>query len=68
MSVYCGAIECKYNNDRNRCTAGKIVLSSHSVMTVWEGRQDFWKCKNFELSDQSKAILAALGCLREEKT
>ena len=67
MSVYCGAIECKYNGKRNQCTAPKIELSSHSVMTAWDGRQEFWKCKGFELSDEAKAIQAYIQRWEEEK-
>ena len=57
MSVYCAAVECKYNGNSNKCTAKKISLSSHSVMTLWEGRQDFWKCKNYEVSDEYVALI-----------
>ncbi|MBQ9662697.1 MAG: DUF1540 domain-containing protein [Oscillospiraceae bacterium] len=39
MRVHCGAVECKYNGNKNRCTAKSIDLSWHSVMTVWMGRQ-----------------------------
>ena len=60
MSVYCGSIECKYNSSTNRCTAKKIVLSSHSILTVWDGRQDFWRCGNYEMSEESRAIEKAL--------
>ena len=26
-------------------------------MTLWEGRQDFWKCKNYEVSDEYVALI-----------
>ncbi len=57
MSVYCAAIDCKYNGTANRCTAKRIELSAHSVMTLWEGRQEFWKCKSYEMSEESKRIM-----------
>lgn len=56
MSVYCAAADCKYNSDKNRCTAKQVTLSWHSVMTVWEGRQDFLRCRSYEMSDEAKKI------------
>lgn len=53
MTVYCAAIEC-VNNHNAKCLAKKINLSSHSVMTVWDGRQDFLKCKSYEKSEEAK--------------
>ena len=67
MSVYCAAVDCKYNSDTNRCTAKSISLYSHSVMTVWEGRQEFWRCKNYELSDEAKRLSAAIKQMMEGK-
>ena len=61
MSVYCAALECKFQSDTNRCTAKRITLSSHSVMTLWNGRQEFWKCKQYEMSDEYKAVLEQIG-------
>lgn len=46
--VVCAYTKCKYNNEKHRCTAKEIAMSWHSVMTVWEGRQEFLKCKNYE--------------------
>lgn len=66
--IHCAKIECKYNSDRNVCTAKSIELSDHDVLTHWEGRQNFQRCKQFELSDEAKEInkaLKALGLLRE---
>ena len=65
MSVYCAALECKYHGDTNRCTAKNIILSSHSVMTVWNGRQEFLKCKQYEMSEEYKALLTALRMAEE---
>ena len=60
MGVYCAALECKYHSDTNRCTAKKIILSSHSVMTVWNGRQEFLKCRSYEMSDEAKRIFETI--------
>lgn len=65
MSVYCAALECKYHSDTNRCTAKKITLSSHSVMTVWNGRQEFLKCKQYEMSEEYKSLLTVLRMAEE---
>lgn len=55
--IKCAAVECKYNSNNNYCTADKtVMLTAHSVMTVWDGRQDFWKCKNFVMSDECREI------------
>lgn len=54
--IYCAAIDCKYNNDKNVCTAKSINLSANSVMTVWEGRQEFNTCRTFEKSQFAKDV------------
>lgn len=46
--IVCARTDCKYNNDKNQCTAKDVKLSYHSVMTVWDGRQELLKCKNYE--------------------
>lgn len=51
--VVCAAVDCRYNNDRNRCTAKKVELSWSSVMTLWEGRQEFFRCKQYEKSAEA---------------
>jgi len=65
MSVYCAAVNCKYHSDTNRCTAKRITLSSHSILTLWNGRQDFWKCKQYEMSDEYKAVFEQIGQAEE---
>ena len=67
MSVYCAAAECKYHSDTNRCTAKRITLSSHSVMTLWDGRQDFLKCKQYEMSEEYKAVLTVIRKAEERE-
>lgn len=56
MNIYCAAVDCKYNGSRNQCTAKKVELSWHSVMTMWQGRQELWKCKNFEKSEEARLV------------
>ena len=65
MSVYCAAVECKNHSDTNRCTAKKITLSSHSIMTLWDGRQEFLKCKQYEMSEDYKAIMAVIRMAKD---
>ena len=55
--IKCGDVECKYNSKDNYCTADEtVILTAHSVMTVLDGRQQFWKCKNFAVSDEYREI------------
>ena len=54
--VKCAAYDCKYNSDKNICTAKDINLGWTSCMTLWDGRQEFWKCRNFEMSEESRMI------------
>ena len=54
--VYCAAMDCEFNSDKGLCTAKSIALSSASVMTVWEGRQDYNKCKTFQKSQEAIRI------------
>ena len=54
--VYCAAMDCEYNSDKGICTAKKIELSANSVMTVWDGRQEFNKCKTFQKSQEAIEI------------
>lgn len=55
--VKCAAVDCKYNSNKNTCTAKSIKLGWTSCMTMWNGRQEFWKCSNYEMSDESKEIM-----------
>ena len=58
--VVCAAVDCKFSNDRNECTAKRIVLSNGNIMTMHEGRKDIWVCAQYELSDRAKQILGFL--------
>ena len=66
MSVYCAATDCKHNSKTGRCTAKRVTLSWHSVNTVWQGRQEFWKCKQFEQSYDAKAMSEFISKWKEE--
>ena len=54
--IYCADVGCSYNNDKGICTAKKVALSWHSVMTLWEGRQEFQRCKTRETSMEYRAL------------
>lgn len=54
--ITCTCFDCKYCDDNAQCTAEEIKLKSGNIATVWEGRQDVWWCKSFEMSDFSKQI------------
>ena len=60
MIVYCPCSECKHNGKNNKCTAKSITLSAHYVQTLWEGRQEFWKCKDFVMTEEAKQIFDAI--------
>ena len=53
--VVCAAIECKHQKN-GICTKKEINLSQGNIATVYEGRQDVWRCRMFELSDFSREI------------
>lgn len=55
-NIICANSLCKYNNDKNVCTAKTVEMSWHSVMTVHDGRQEFLKCKTYEMDERSKEI------------
>ena len=50
--IFCAAIDCEYYRSDGRCTAKSVCLSDHSVMTVWEGRQRFQRCKTYQKSKE----------------
>lgn len=54
--IICANSLCTYNNDKNVCTAKTAEMSWHSVMTVHDGRQEFLKCKTYEMDERSKEI------------
>lgn len=54
--IICAAEDCKYNSDKNTCTAKNINLKWTSCMTLWDGRQEFWKCKMYEMTEESRRL------------
>lgn len=58
--VFCGSIECKHNKD-SVCKAKKLSMISSNVMTVHQGRKDFWECNMFEESEEYKIIKQMVG-------
>ena len=56
--VKCADLSCKYNNGRDMCQAREINLAWHSVMTMHDGRQEFNRCKAYEMSEQFRAMKA----------
>ena len=54
--IYCADVGCAFNNDEGVCTAKKVSLSWHSVMTAWEGRQEFKRCKTRETSNEYRDL------------
>lgn len=53
--VSCATIDCKYNNDCV-CAKKEINLSDHLIHTMYEGVQNFWRCKCYEKSEEAKRI------------
>ena len=53
--VKCPSVECKHNHNQ-KCTLKEITLSWSSVMTMHQGRQEFWKCNEFALSNESMRL------------
>lgn len=55
--IHCAAVDCKYNSKNNTCTAKEIYMSDHSIMTMHDGRQHFWRCKQYEMDEEAKKFL-----------
>lgn len=52
--IHCGNIECKYCNDKCKCTNKKVELNFVGINTIHQGFQKLLKCTSFEESDLSK--------------
>ena len=48
--IFCAAMDCEFNGDDGKCHAKDVALSDHSIMTLWEGRQRYQKCKTYQKS------------------
>ena len=64
--IYCADVGCAYNNDKGVCTAKKVALSWHSVVTLWEGRQEYQRCKTWEPSKSQQELNRKLEKYMEE--
>ena len=65
--IYCADTSCAYNNDKGVCTAKKVALSWHSVVTLWEGRQEFQRCKTRETSAEYRELEKRMEALMNER-
>ena len=55
--IYCGSYDCIHcNPDNNICDADEVFLNTANIMTAWEGRQDFWRCKQYEISEKTRRL------------
>lgn len=50
--LICAAVDCKHIGKNWQCTAKKVVMSEGYVMTVYEGRQHIWHCKQYEMDEE----------------
>ena len=64
--ITCACFDCKFCNENAQCTAKEIKLTFGSIHTVWEGQQDVWWCKSFEMSDEAKECYERIAPLLEE--
>ena len=46
--IICGNMSCKYNDDNYKCKKKKIELTYCSINTLYQGKQDFLKCKSYK--------------------
>ena len=53
--VWCAAIECKHNKN-NQCKAKEINLSEGHANTFFQGYLQFWKCRSYKESKETKEI------------
>ena len=51
--VYCADVTCAFNGDDEVCQAKNISLSSNSVVTRWDGRQEYHRCTTYVKSDEA---------------
>lgn len=54
--ITCAAIDCRHNGNKNKCLLNKVILSEAYYHTVYEGLQHFWRCKQYEKSDEMSAF------------
>lgn len=54
--IICASSDCEYLGINNRCLLSNVTLSEHFIHTVHEGLQHFWRCKQYEKSEESKRL------------
>ena len=67
--MICSDLTCKYCSDNYKCKFPKkdLSFSHHSVMTLYQGRQDYLKCNAYEPHEMYIKIQTALGEIDLEK-
>lgn len=54
--VICASEDCEYCSADHICTQKELKLADCYYQTVYEGRQHFWKCKQYKKSAQAQHI------------
>ena len=54
--IKCASVDCRHNGNKHKCLLNKVTFSEAYYHTVNEGLQHFWRCKQYEKSDEVKAI------------
>lgn len=62
--IKCASWGCKWNNDKGMCSyKGTVLMNDCSVMTVYDGRQHFHKCKMYEESEEYQELKRKLDII-----
>lgn len=61
--MICSNASCKYCSDNYKCKFPKkdLSFSYHSIMTLYNGRQDYLKCNAYEPSEKYIEIKTMLN-------
>lgn len=54
--VICAAEDCEYCSNDHICGLKELKLADCYYQTVYEGRQHFWRCKQYQKSKKAKQI------------
>ena len=65
--IYCADVTCEYINDKGICTAKKVSLSWRRVTTVFDGVQEFNRCKTYQKSARTLELEKRIGDLMNGK-
>lgn len=66
--LLCASADCKWNGDDNYCTAEEVHLNDMSIMTMHDGRQHLWRCKQYEMSDMAKEFYEKFEALMQKES